>query len=68
MENASKALLISGGILIVIVLIAVGLNIFDSTKDSADGELETSSQVIDSTNSAAQSASSAMQALNHWIK
>ena len=40
MENASKALLIAGGVLIVILLIAMGMRIFNSTSGTADS-LET---------------------------
>ena len=36
MENASKALLIAGSILIVILLIAFGMRIFNSTSDTTD--------------------------------
>lgn len=40
MENASKALLIAASILIVILLIAMGMRIFDSTAGTTDN-LET---------------------------
>lgn len=36
MENASKALLIAGSILVVILLIAVGVRIFNSTQGTTD--------------------------------
>ena len=36
MENASKALLIAGGVLIAILLIAMGMKIFNSTSDTTD--------------------------------
>ena len=36
MENASKALLIAASVLIVILLIAVGMRIFNSTSGTAD--------------------------------
>ena len=48
MENASKALLIAGSILIVILLIAVGVRVFNSTtgtKDTVD-ETMTSTEVV----------------------
>ena len=39
MENATKALLIAAGVLIVILLIAFGMSIFNSTGDtSADAQ------------------------------
>ena len=68
MENASKALLISGAILIAVVLIAFGLKIFNATSDSAEGETQTSEKIIESTNTASQSASSAISGLDQWIK
>ena len=36
MENASKALLIAGAILIVILLIAVGMMVYNGAKGSID--------------------------------
>ena len=36
MENASKALLIAGSVLIVILLIAMGVRVFNSTQGTAD--------------------------------
>lgn len=68
MENATKALLIAGAILIVIILISFGLIVLNSTSDSAEGGLGTSEQIIKSTNSASDSAYSAMAGLNQWIK
>lgn len=41
MENASKALLIAGSILIVILLIAVGMRIFNSTHGVTDATQDT---------------------------
>lgn len=41
MENASKALLIAGSVLIVILLIAVGVRIFNSTQGTTDQVEET---------------------------
>ena len=43
MENASKALLIAGSILIVILLIAMGVRVFNSTSgttDSVEGTMQ----------------------------
>lgn len=47
MENASKALLIAGAVLIVIVLISVGMMIVNSSQDVTDqvGDLTTSQSV-----------------------
>ena len=36
MENASKALLIAAAVLIVILVIAFGMNIFNSAQDAGD--------------------------------
>ena len=41
MENASKALLIAGSILIVILLIAVGVKVFNSTTGTKDSVEDT---------------------------
>ena len=43
MENASKALLIAAGVLIVILLIAFGMSIFNSTGDTS-GQVESQAQ------------------------
>ena len=49
MENASKALLISGTILIVILLIGVGIKLFDSTSPLSD-QVTTSTQTTAASN------------------
>ena len=41
MENASKALLIAGAILIVILLIGVGMMVFNGAKENVDSSLDT---------------------------
>ena len=46
MENASKALLIAGSVLIVILLIAMGMKIFRSQDDMAD-QVETNVQTTE---------------------
>jgi hypothetical protein len=46
MENASKALLIAAGVLIVILLIAFGMSIFNSTGDTA-GQIESATSTQD---------------------
>ena len=46
MENASKALLIAGAVLIVILLIAMGMKIFRSQDDMAD-QVETNVQTTE---------------------
>ena len=47
MENASKALLIAAGVLIVILLIAFGMSIFNSTGDTS-ADAETTGKAINS--------------------
>lgn len=52
MENASKALLIAGAILIVILLIGVGMMVFQGAQTSIEGSLDTmSSQEVQAFNS-----------------
>lgn len=52
MENASKALLIAGAILIVILLIGVGMLVFNGAQESIEGSLDTmSAQEIQAFNS-----------------
>ena len=49
MENASKALLIAGSILIVILLIAFGMRIFNSTKgtgEQVEGTMQTTEMAM----------------------
>lgn len=48
MENASKALLIAGAVLIVILLIAVGMKIFNSSSSTAD-QVDTNMQTVEIT-------------------
>lgn len=53
MENSSKALLISGTVLIVILLISVGMKLFNSTSDLSD-QVNLSSQSTAASNFNAQ--------------
>lgn len=46
MENATKALLIAGAVLVVIVLIAVGLKILNATSGTAD-QVKSQSEVME---------------------
>ena len=64
MENASKALLIAAGVLIVILLIAFGMSIFNSTGETADQATAVGGQIDAQTTVAGQSALDALQALN----
>jgi len=41
MENASKALLIAGAVLIVILLIGVGMMVFNGSKENVDAAMTT---------------------------
>ena len=41
MENASKALLIAGAVLIVILLIGVGMMVFNGSKENVDSAMDT---------------------------
>ena len=68
MENASKAMLIAGAVLIMMVLIAFALIIFNSTSDPAEAALDTSKGIRNSANSASQAAVSEVLGLNQWIK
>lgn len=66
MENASKALLIAAAVLIVILLIAFGMRIFNSTSDVSGQATETGTQISNQTSQAASSAQNALQGLSGW--
>lgn len=59
MENASKALLIAAAVLIVILVIAFGMNIFNSAQDAGDAQ--------GAANSISQGMNSATTNLNSLI-
>ena len=64
MENATKALLIAAAVLIVILLIAFGMKIFNSTSD-VSGQAQTTGQGIsEQTGQASSSAISSISAAN----
>ena len=63
MENASKALLIAAGVLIVILLIAFGMSIFNSTGDTSAQAEQVGTQIQTQTQSATTNALSAIQGL-----
>lgn len=64
MENATKALLIAAGVLIVILLIAFGMSIFNSTGDtSADAE-KVGNQITTQSEKASGSAVNAITGIN----
>lgn len=49
MENASKALLIAGAVLIVIVLISIGVLLINGTREGSVGAAENTSNVMKTT-------------------
>ena len=66
MENATKALLIAAAVLIVILLIAFGMRIFNSTSDVSGQATSTGTQLSNKTGVAANSANDALSSLNGW--
>lgn len=68
MENATKALLIAAAVLIVILLIAFGMRIFNSTSDVSGQAQATGQQITDQANKAASTANNALSGLNGWNK
>ena len=66
MEIATKALLIAAAVLIVILLIAFGMSIFNSTGDVADQATGTGNLLTQQTNAAGTAANNALQGLNKW--
>ena len=63
MENASKALLIAAAVLIVILLIAFGMSIFNSTGDTSSQAEQVGTQIQSQTQSAATNAVTAIQGI-----
>lgn len=57
MENASKALLIAAAVLIVILLVAFGMRIFNTSSSSGDAQAA-SNQISSGINQASQAVSS----------
>lgn len=66
MENATKALLIAAAVLIVILLIAFGMRIFNSTSDVSGQATSTGTKLSNQTGVAANSASNALSDLKGW--
>ena len=66
MENATKALLIAAAVLIVILLIAFVMRIFNSTSDVSGQATSTGTQLSNKTGVAANSANDALKGLNGW--
>ena len=68
MENASKALLIAAAVLIVILLIAFGMRIFNSTSDVSGQAQSTGKALSNQASQAAGTAQNALQGLSGWNK
>lgn len=66
MENASKALLIAAAVLIVILLIAFGMRIFNSTSDVSGQATSTGTQLSNQASQASSSAQNALDGLSGW--
>ena len=66
MENASKALLIAAAVLIVILLIAFGMRIFNSTSDVSGQASDTGKELSNQTSAAKNSAVNALSGLDKW--
>ena len=66
MENATKALLIAAAVLIVILLIAFGMRIFNSTSDVSGQATATGTQISNQAGVASNSASNALEGLSGW--
>lgn len=64
MENASKALLIAAGVLIVILLIAFGMSVFNSTGDTSADAQQVGTQITTSSNQAAGAAKNIISGIN----
>lgn len=61
MENASKALLIAAGVLVVILIIAVSMRVFNSTNDITDDAYEVGESIETETLDASKGAISALK-------
>lgn len=67
MENATKALLIAAAVLVVILLIAFGMRIFNSTGDVSSQATSTGQQLTNQTQLANNAAQSALNGLSGWM-
>ena len=66
MENATKALLIAAAVLIVILLIAFGMKIFNSTSGVSQSGIDTGSKLTEQAGSAASTAQDALDGISGW--
>lgn len=60
MENASKALLIAAAVLIVILLVAFGVNVFNQSKNAGDAT-ESASQIKGGINAGVSSLNTSLK-------
>ena len=67
MENASKALLIAAAILIVIILIAFGMNVLKSTGDVGDQATSTGNAISTQAGIASNTAVNALEGMGGWL-
>ena len=68
MENASKALLIAAAILIVIILIAFGMNVLNSTGDVGDQATNTGAALANQTGTVSNTVVNALTNVSGWLK
>ena len=66
MENASKALLIAAAVLVVILIIAFGMRIFNSTSDVSSQADSTGKALTEQSNKAQTAANSAITGAGQW--
>lgn len=66
MENATKALLIAAAVLIVILLIAFGMRIFNSTADVSGQATQTGQALSNQAGVASNAAVNAIGGLGNW--
>ena len=66
MENASKALLIAAAILIVILLIAFGVSVLNSSGDVGDQATSTGTAIANQTGAAANAAKDTLNGMSKW--
>ena len=67
MENATKALLIAAGVLIVILLIAFGMRIMNTSGGAASSAAQTGTQITTQTETAANTANKAMSDFSSFL-
>lgn len=67
MENASKALLIAAAILVVILLIAFGMSVLNSSGDVGDAATSTGTAIANQTGPAANKAVQSLSGASGWL-